>query len=46
MSIGAAILGADGVETIANLKINDGKDDIILGEEQIPILHRSSWTVT
>ena len=45
ISIGATILGVDGVETISDLKINNGTADINLGDEEIPIVGTTTWTV-
>ena len=45
MTLGATILNVKGVESISNLKINDGTSDIILGEEEIPVLGSVSWAV-
>lgn len=46
MNVGAIILGVDSVDSIAGLTINGGTADITLGEEQIPILGTTNWTVT
>lgn len=46
MNIGAAILAVEGVESINNLLINGGTDDITLGVEEIPILGTTEWVVT
>ena len=45
MTLGATILDAKCVESINNLKINDGTSDIILGDEEIPVLGTVSWAV-
>ena len=45
MNIGAAILNADGVESVNNLKVNSGVADITLGAEEIPILGTTNWVV-
>lgn len=45
MSVGATILSVDGVETINNLIINGGSVDISLGDEEIPVLGTTDWTV-
>lgn len=45
MNIGAVILGVEGVESINNLSINGGVSDIILGDEEIPVLGTTDWTV-
>lgn len=45
MSIGARILACDGVETINNLLINGGTSDITLGDEEIPAVGTTTWTV-
>lgn len=45
MTIGAVILGVDGVESITNLKVNDGTADITLGDEEIPVLGTVNWVV-
>lgn len=45
MNVGAVILGVDGVESITDLTINGGNVDIQLGEEEIPALTDTNWTV-
>jgi uncharacterized phage protein gp47/JayE len=45
MSLGAAILDVPGVEFIADLKVNGGTSDITLGDEQIPLVGETTWTV-
>lgn len=45
MTLGAIILGVDGVESVNNLKINGGTADITLTSEQIPVLGTKTWTV-
>lgn len=45
MNVGAAILNADGVEFVTNLLMNGDTSDIILGDEEIPILGTANWTV-
>lgn len=46
MHVGAAILNADGVESINNVLINGGTADIPLGNEEIPTLGTTNWTVS
>lgn len=46
MTIGATILGVEGVESINNLLVNGGTVDITLGIEQVPVLGTVNWTVT
>lgn len=46
MTIGAVILGVDGVESVSNLTVNNGTSDIILSDEQIPVLGTTNWTVS
>ena len=46
MNIGAVILGVDGVESISNLKVNNGTADINLSGEQIPVLGTTNWVVS
>lgn len=43
MNVGAVILSADGVDSISNLKINNGINDISLGIEEIPVLGSTTW---
>lgn len=43
MNVGAVILGVEGVDTISNLKINGGTADIIIGNEEIPVLGTANW---
>lgn len=45
MTIGATILGVDGVESINNLTINGSTADITLDYDQIPVLGTADWTV-
>ena len=45
MNVGAAIINAECVESIANLTINDGTADIPLGVEQIAVRGVTSWVV-
>lgn len=45
MTVGSVILGVKGVESINNLKINNGVSDITLGDEEIPVLGTANWTV-
>ena len=45
MSVGAAILKAEGVDFISNLLLNGSTDDIILGAEEILTLGSANWTV-
>ena len=45
MSVGAAILNAEGVDFVTNLKINGGTSDITLENEEIPVLGEATWTV-
>lgn len=45
MSVGAAILNVEGVDSISNLTLNGGTTDITLGDEQIPIVGTTTWTV-
>lgn len=45
MNVGAAILNAEGVESVSNLKVNNAMVDINLGEEQIPVVGDVAWTV-
>ena len=45
MSIGAIILGAEGVDLITDLQVSGGTSDIILGAEEIGVLGITNWTV-
>lgn len=45
MTIGAVILGVDGVESVSNLKINNSTVDIQLNSEEIPALGTTNWAV-
>lgn len=45
MNIGAVILGVDGVEFITDLTLNGSASDIILGNEEIPVLGNTNWVV-
>jgi uncharacterized phage protein gp47/JayE len=46
MTIGATILGVEGVESISNLRVNNGTADISLTNEQIPVLGTTNWVVS
>ena len=45
MRVGAKILDVESVDFITNLTIDGGTDDITLGDEVIPILGTTNWTV-
>jgi uncharacterized phage protein gp47/JayE len=45
MSVGAEILKTEGVEFISDLTINNGTSDVILGDEEIPVLNNTTWEV-
>lgn len=45
MNLGAVILAATGVDSISNLTINGGTSDIALGDEEIPVVGTTEWTV-
>lgn len=46
MNIGAVILSAEGVESVSNLKVNNGTADLTLTDEQIPVLGTATWAVS
>lgn len=46
MNIGAVILNVEGVESVSNLTINDGTQDITLEDETIPVLGTVNWVVS
>ena len=46
MTIGAVILGADGVDSVNNLKVNGTTADVTLGSEEIPVVGSATWTVS
>lgn len=46
MNIGAIILGVEGVASVNNLLVNNGTDDITLGNEEIPALGTTTWAVS
>lgn len=46
MTIGAAILNAEGVAFVTNLEVNGGTSDVTLGEEEIPVLGTTNWVVS
>ena len=43
MSVGAIILGVEGVDSITNLLINNKTTDILLGDEEIAVLGTTQW---
>lgn len=45
MNVGAAILNAEGVEFVTDLTLNGDTVEIPLGEEEIPVVGNTSWTV-
>ncbi len=45
MTIGAVVLGADGVDYITDLQVAGGTSDITLGAEEIAVLGITNWTV-
>lgn len=45
LSVGAAILDVEGVESVNSLLINGSTNDIFLGVEEIPVLGETTWTV-
>ena len=45
MNVGAAILDVEGVESVTGLLVNGGTADITLGNEQIPTVGTTTWTV-
>lgn len=46
MNVGAIILGVEGVESISDLKVNNGTSDITLTTYQIPVLGTTNWAVS
>ena len=46
MSVGAIILGVEGVESLSNLKLNGSTNDIALTTYQIPVVGTTTWTVS
>ena len=45
MNVGAVILSVEGVDSISDLTIDYDTSDIYLGEETIPVLGSTDWTV-
>lgn len=45
MSVGAAIISAEGVDFISNLLLNGQNEDLVLGEEECPVLDETTWTM-
>lgn len=45
MNVGAVILSVSTVDSITDLKINGGTSDIAVGDEEIPVLGTTDWTV-
>ena len=46
MAVGSALLGAEGVDGVSNLKLNGAMVDIALGEEEVPVVGTVKWTVS
>lgn len=46
MSVGAIILGVEGVESLSNLNLNGSTNDIALTTYQIPVVGTTTWTVS
>ena len=44
MNVGAVLLEVPGVESISNLKLNNGTSDISLSNEAIPVLGTTTWS--
>lgn len=45
MSVGAAILDVPGVEFVSNLMLNGKGEDVVLGDEEVPVIGTTNWTV-
>ena len=45
MNVGAVILNVNGVDSVSNLLVNGSTSDITLGNEEIPVLGNTNWTV-
>lgn len=45
MNVGAKILDVDGVEFASDLLVNGAAENILLGDEEIPVLGTTNWTV-
>ena len=46
LGIGAVLYSVEGVDTISNLTLNNGTEDILIGEEEIPVLGETDWRTT
>lgn len=45
IQVGATLLDNNSVERVNNLKLNNGVEDVVLGDEQIPNLGTTDWKV-
>ena len=45
MNIGAVILSVPGVESVSDLVVNGGTVDVAIGDEAIPVIGTTNWTV-
>lgn len=45
MNLGSAIINAECIDVISDLKINGGTADVNLGEREIPVVGTTNWTV-
>jgi uncharacterized phage protein gp47/JayE len=45
LNIGACILNVECVESVSNLVVNNGTNDIHLGTEEVPVVGTAEWTV-
>lgn len=45
MGVGATLMNAEGIDYITDLTINGGTSDVSLGNEEIPVLSTTDWTV-
>lgn len=45
MTLGSELLKVEGVDSIANLKVNGDTKDISLGNEEIPVVNTLNWKV-
>ena len=45
MEVGATLINSDGVDYVSDLLINGGTDNIVLAEDEAPVLGTATWTV-
>ena len=45
MGVGSALLNAEGVDGVSDLRLNGGVTDVALADEEVPVIGTVNWTV-